>query len=131
MKKFLSVSTVLVALLITSNAFAWRGCRYGCGHHHPGYGSGFDDGFFAGLLSATYAILLSDTFFHWGDYKELVMLGADQDAAAFLANGEQPTALLQQAMNVERGLAVAAGAKDELSDEQAAYMIIQHAAMMQ
>ena len=130
MKKILSVTALLAVLFITNDAFAWRDCRYGCGYR-PGYGAGYDDGFLAGLLVSTWAVLISDTLFHWHDnYKELVMMGADQDAAAFLANGEQPTAVLQSAMKIERELAVAAGEKRELSDEQVAYMIIQHAAMM-
>jgi hypothetical protein len=129
MKK-LALAALLAASVIGSSAQAYD-CRYhDCYHGRPGYGGGYDDGFFAGMLASTMLVLFSDTLFHHGYYKELIALGADEDAAAFLATGEQPTAVLQQVMAMERKLVDAAGVKEKLSDEDVAYLIIQRAALL-
>jgi hypothetical protein len=96
--------------------------------HYPryGYDRGYGDGFFAGLVASTAAIMLSHTLF--GHYKQLVMMGADEDAALFLATGEQPSAMLTEAMKIERAVLAEAGIDARLTDEDVAYLIIERAA---
>lgn len=129
MKKhlILSVSVVALAALTAQTAAA----HPGRGHHrHPPHHGGGDyaDGFFAGLVASTAAIFLTHTS-AYNQYKELVMMGADEDAAAYLATNEQPTALLQAAMKLERGVLAEAGVQ-ELSDEAIAQVIIERAATL-
>lgn len=58
------------------------------------------------------------------NYKELILLGADEEAAQFLANGGQPSAMLQEAMKLERSMLKDAGDATAFSDEQIAERVM-------
>lgn len=94
-------------------------------HHHnprPGYGAGFIDG----LIASTMSLITTDTLF--GHYKELVMLGADEEAAAWLNSDSEPSPMLREAMNMERAMLKNAGVSADLADEDVAWLIVKRSA---
>lgn len=122
MKKTLSV---LIAVLVLTASLA----EVASAHHQPRR-PGYSDGFLDGLLVSTAAILLSHTISH-EHYKQLVMMGADEEAAVFMADDHaEPSALLREAMKLERELAEKAGSDAQLSDEDLAYLIMKRAASL-
>ncbi len=120
---------VLTVSILALSALATEGALANHNHRHPRHGGGYDhgygDGFFAGLAASTAGIFTSHITA--GHYKELVMMGADEDAAAFIATQGQPSAILQAAITLERGILADAGVLTELSDEAVAQVIIERA----
>ncbi|NUM88570.1 MAG: hypothetical protein HUU37_05125 [Bdellovibrionales bacterium] len=96
-------------------------------HNHrprprPGYGAGFMDG----LVASTMGIFTTHTLSE--HYKELVMLGADEEAAAWLNSDTEPSAMLWEAMNLERAILKDGGVDTALSDEDVAWLIVKRSA---
>ncbi|MFS4461234.1 hypothetical protein [Bdellovibrio sp. HCB2-146] len=125
----------MIAVSVASTAFAYRG------HHGGGYGRGgyhrpppprhhhddnFEEGVLAGLLLSTSALFLSEIS---NDRTYAVYMNADSDAAEYLAVGGEPTAQLQQAMNVERKFLAKAQVQgsESLSDKEVAYLVMKRA----
>lgn len=121
-KKTLSIALTVLAL----GAFT---ADIASAHHRPAppHRPGYGDGFLDGLIVSSMAVLLSHSLSH-AHYKQLVLMGADEEAAAFLAGDAAPSALLQEAMKIERSVLDMAGADVELSDEDVAILIMKRAA---
>ena len=132
-----SVLVSLIALSVASTAFAYRdgyhgGRGYGRGHHHRPppprhhHDDNFEEGVLAGLLLSTSALFLSEIS---NDRTYAVYMNADSDAAEYLAVGGEPTAQLQQAMNVERKFLAKAQVQgsESLSDKEVAYLVMKRA----
>lgn len=120
-------TTLTLALL----AFSFVGAELAYAYHRPAppRRPGYSDGFFDGLIVSTMAVLLSHSI-SYHHYKQMVMMGADEEAAAFLAGNAEPGALLQAAMNLEREVLNAAGVDAALSDEDVAVLIMKRAAAL-
>ena len=115
----LAFAFAALAALNSSVSFAHgRGGYYG-----GGYGDGYGDGFLAGLLASTYSLAILDLS---ANHKELVYIGAADEAAAFIAEGGAPSALLREAMDSERALLDKVGVAEArgMSDEDLAFMVI-------
>lgn len=97
---------------------------------HPPRRPGYSDGFFDGLLVSTAGLLISHTTSH-EHYKQLVLMGADEEAAVFLGGDMEPGALLREAMKIEREIIQMAGVESELSEEDLAYLIMKRSASLQ
>lgn len=121
------MKTLTLALL----AFSFVAAEVSYANHrpYPPRRPGYSDGFLDGLIVSSMAILLSHTLSHH-HYKQLVMMGADDEAAAFLSGDGEPGALLQAAMNLEREVLNQAGIDAELTDEDVAVLIMKRAAAL-
>lgn len=122
MKKTPTLSLAAVAMIAAMSSPA--GAHPGRDHHphRPGYGTGFLDG----MIASTMSIFTSHTLS--GEYKELVMLGADEEAAAWLNGDNEPSAMLRAAMNIERTVLKDAGVSADLTDEDVAWLIVKRSA---
>lgn len=123
MKKIPTLSLAAVAMIAAMSSPA--GAHPGGRHRHdprPGYGTGFIDG----MIASTMSIFTTHTLF--GEYKELVMLGADEEAAAWLNSDSEPSSMLRAAMNIERSVLKDAGVTADLSDDDVAWMIVKRSA---
>jgi len=124
----LSLALAALASVNSSLSFA-HGHGHG-GYHGGGYGDGYGDGFLAGLLASTYSLAILDLT---ANHKELVYIGAADEAAAFIAEGGAPSALLREAMDTERALLDKAGVAEArgMSDEDLAFMVMGRADQLQ
>ena len=125
----LVLASFLMASMATTVAHAdWHhgGGDHDHGGYHHGPSGGYDDGFLAGMLASTALLFASELSNEHNDYKELVYIGAADDAAQFLANGAEPSAMLRQAMDTERSFLDRNGIAEvkSLSDEDLAYLVI-------
>ncbi len=120
----LAFSLAALAVANPSDCFA-----HGRGHG-GGYGDAYGDGFLAGLLASTYSLAILNLT---ANHKELVYIGAADEAAAFIAEGGAPSALLREALDTERALLNQAGIAEavSMSDEDLASMVIGRVAQLQ
>ncbi len=126
---FAGMMAVVVSSTLAQADYYGRG-GYGYGH---GYRHGSGDGFVAGLLVSTAALFATMVTHDAVHHKELVYIGAADEAASFLQNnGGEPSALLREAIETERSFLVDAGHQEaaDFSDEVLAEMVVGRAAQL-
>lgn len=106
-----------------------HGYDHGYGH---GRHDGHNEGFVEGLLVSTaglFATFVSHEIIH---HKELVYIGAADEAAVYLQDGGEPSALLRQAIDTERDFLIQSGHQEaaDYSDEILAELVLGRAAQL-
>lgn len=111
--------TAMSSLALASHQSYDHGYRHG---HHDGH----NEGFVEGLLVSTAALFASFVSHEIIHHKELVYIGAADEAAVFLQQGGEPSALLRQAIDTERDFLVQSGHQEaaDFNDEVLAEMVI-------
>lgn len=122
---------VLALTLLTVLSVPAMAHDYHDGHHHPhpGYGDGYGDGFLDGLIASTLSLYISEISSY--DYKQNIYIGADEDAALFLAGQAEVSPLLRSAIEMEREFLVKNDHAEALSfsDEDLAYIVMARVAL--
>jgi len=120
-------------VVMSSGGLAMANHRhYDHGYNH-GHHDGHSEGFIEGLLVSTaglFATFVSHKIIH---HKELVYIGAADEAAVYLQeDGGEPSALLRQAMDTERDFLIQSGHQEaaDYSDEILAELVLGRAAQL-
>lgn len=120
LKVFVAAS-MLAVVGSSSFALAYHHSRYDHGYRH-----GHNEGVIKGILLSTGALFASFISHEIIHHKELVYIGAADEAAVFLQEGGEPSALLREAIKTERDFLIQAGHQDaaDFSDEVLAELVI-------